>query len=401
MPARRLLFYSAWPLGYHNPEAERKALAFARAGYDTVYVAGVGTRNPRLRTAGKAVGRLRLAATAGRGPGAGDDGAGAARGVRTGSALVLPPRQAGLVRRLNRRLVRRSLAGHVAEGGVAWIRWPTPELVDVLPALRPGAIVYECVDGYHDSPGMTGRWLARHEDAERALVAIADAIVVPGAHLAARFEGRGTPVHVVSHGVDLDLFPFVPPRVRTGPEAVIGFVGTLDYKLDLGFLRAAARSRPHWRIRLIGPVQEGFDPQDLADLPNLTVEPPIPYAAVGPAIAGFDASMMPYYDAPMYRASAPLKNLEIMAVGRPAVGRPTVALEPYRDLVGLAETPEAFVAELDRALAEDSLERALERRAVAERHGWDGKLTALVDLLADLGAGPRRDDAPLPAPPAR
>jgi len=381
----RLLFYSAWPLGYHNPEAERKARALAAAGYDVVYVAGVGIRNPRPRTLAKAGDRLlrglRRRGSAGPAPGA------VGAGLREASVLVVPPRQLAPVRALNAGWMARRLRAAAGEGAVAWVRWPTPELVDALPRLRPRAVVYECVDGYHDSPGITGRWAARHEAAERRLVALADAVVVPGEHLADRFRPRHGRVVVVPHGVDLARFPFAPPRTdRRDP--VVGFVGTLDYKLDLGFLRHAAERRPGWRIRLIGPIQEGFDPAALADLPNVTVEPPIPYDRVGPAIASFDASMMPYYDAPMYAASDPLKNLEIMAVGRPAVARPTRALEPYADLLELASTPEEFLAGLDRALASDSLALARFRRARAQQAGWDHRLSDVLELVGSFKVAP-------------
>jgi len=380
--SRPLLFYSAWPLDYHNLEAARKAHGFAAAGYDTVYVAGIGIRNPRPATLAKAADRvarkLRGAAAAG------SNG-----GVRTASLVVVPPRQAAPIRRLNAAWVRRQLASAIGRPGpVVWARWPTPELIDALDALEPSAVVYECVDAYHHTPGIVGPWAPRFAAAEAALVERADAVVVPGEHLAERFRGRAAEVRVIAHGVDLDVFPYSPPRPRTGPEAVVGFVGTLDYKIDMAFLRRAAAAHPEWRIRLIGPIQEGFDPGRLADLGNVTVEPPIPYADVGRTIATFDASMMPYFDAPTYRSSVPLKNFEIMAVGRPAAGRPTRALEPYRDLVYLADTPDAFLAGLERALAEDSEALARKRRAVAEHNTWAAKIDEMLILLDSLQAGP-------------
>lgn len=384
---RPLLFYSAWPLGYHNPEAERKARGFAAAGYDTVYVAGVGIRNPRMRTLPKAADRI-AGGLLRRGTGAAPGHAGTEPGaLREGSVLVVPPRQVPLVRRANARWLGRRLAAMVGPGAVAWVRWPTPELVDALAAAGAAAVVYECVDAYHHTPGITGAWAARHERAERALVELADAVVVPSEHLAERFRGAASRVAVVPHGVPLEAFPFAPPRAdRERP--VIGFVGTLDYKLDLGFLRYAAERRPQWSIRLVGPVQEGFDPASLADLANVAVLPPIPYDRVGAAIAGFDASMMPYFDAPVYRSSTPLKNLEIMAVGRPAVARPTRALEAYADLIELATTPEEFLSGLERALDSDSLELARRRRARAEQESWTRRMDELLDLLRSLKAGP-------------
>src|SRR4029453_18540489 len=47
--SREILFYSDFPFGYHNPEAEEKMARFARRGYDVHYVEQLGIRNPRPR----------------------------------------------------------------------------------------------------------------------------------------------------------------------------------------------------------------------------------------------------------------------------------------------------------------------------------------------------------------
>jgi hypothetical protein len=77
-----------------------------------------------------------------------------------------------------------------------------------------------------------------------------------------------------------------------------------------------------------------------------------------------------------------------MAVGRPAVARPTRALERHADLLELATTPQEFLAGLDRALATDSLELARRRRARAEQESWDLRLRDLLALLHSLNVGP-------------
>lgn len=100
----------------------------------------------------------------------------------------------------------------------------------------------------------------------------------------------------------------------------------------------------------------------------------------------------------MYRSSTPLKNLEIMAVGRPAVARPTRALEAYSDVIELATTPEAFLAGLDRVLAADSNDLAMRRRARAEQESWRLRMDELLGLLEALKAGPDAADAPLDRP---
>jgi glycosyltransferase involved in cell wall biosynthesis len=376
---RPLLFYSAWPLGYHNPEAERKAVGFAVGGFEVVYVAGVGIRNPRLSSLRKlshhAAGKLHNRS--------GSRTISDVPGLSSSSLLVLPPRQLATARRLNTTWLERQVRRAVPrwEEAVAWVRWPTPELVDFLVRRPPATVVYECVDAYHHTPGVTGRWAAVHEQAERALVERAAAVVVPGEVLAERYRSWGADVRVIPHGVE--LFPWRDSRMRSG-RPVIGFVGTLDYRIDVAVVRHIARCRPDWHLRFIGPVQEGFSSGVLADLANVTVEPPVPNGHLGEVLAGFSAGLMPYRSSLVYRAMTPVKTLELLAAGLPAVARRSPALEPYGDLLYLATTQEEFVTQLERALAEDSPQLARRRRDTAEANTWDHRLDELRALVAEL-----------------
>ncbi len=83
----------------------------------------------------------------------------------------------------------------------------------------------------------------------------------------------------------------------------------------------------------------------------------------------------------------PLKNLELLAAGRPAIARPAPALDAFAEVLYFARTTEEFIAQCDRALAEDSVARAHARRAIAERHTWDNRLAELLALLGDLQTG--------------
>lgn len=385
-----LLFYSAWPLGYHNVEAERKAEALAGAGYDVVYVAGIGTRNPRLVTLPKLLDRVgrrlrpRPRPVGGRAP---------AGQLRTAALLVVPPRQVAAVRRLNSAWVGRQLAQAIPDWyrAVAWVRWPTPELVDVLARAKPAAVVYECVDAYHRLPEWTGPWLGIHERAERQLVAVADVVVVPGEVLAERFRGWGADVRVVPHGVE--LFDRSPPRPDCR-RATIVFVGTLDFRLDVAVLRRIAGAHPGWRLRLIGPVQRGFRPSSVTDLANVTVEPPVPHDRLGPVLAGADAVVLPYTEENLGRWLTPVKALEALAAGRPLVAPPLPSLSEHAAVVYFARTPGEFVSQLERALADDGEERARRRRAVAESNAWDTRLPELVGIVDEVLEGRRRRAGP-------
>jgi glycosyltransferase involved in cell wall biosynthesis len=149
-------------------------------------------------------------------------------------------------------------------------------------------------------------------------------------------------------------------------------------------LRHVASARPEWRLRLVGPVENGFDPAAYSDLSNVSIEPPIPHSEVGARLAEFDVGLMAYADLPVYQHMSPLKNLELLAAGKPAVARPTPALEPYGDMVRFASTPEEFLSQVEQATAEDSPEQARARRARAEANTWDSRIAELEALLDEV-----------------
>lgn len=372
-----LFFYAPWPLGYHNVEPERKAAGFADAGYQVVYAAGVGVRNPRLSTVGKAAGQL----ARGLRPRRRSAASGARGQLASLSVLVVPPRQLAAVRRVNGAWVERQLRRAVRSwpDAVAWVRWPTPEVVDALHALRPAAIVYECVDAYDAYPDWAPPWRAIHEAAEAELLARADAVVVPSPPLAERFGPRHPNVHLVPHGVDLFPWRARPNDVRR----VLGFVGTLDYRLDTAVVGEVARRHPEWQVRLMGPVQRGFRAGEVA-LPNVRVEPPVPHARIGGVLADLDLGLMAYVDEPTHRAACPVKALEFLAAGRPAVATPNRALQEYRGLMYFATSPDEFVRQAERALIEDTPERARQRRAAAAARTWDRRIGELVAIVGSL-----------------
>lgn len=371
---RPLLFYAAWPLGYHNVEAERKAVRLAREGYDVVYVTGVGTRNPRPSRLPKLVDRV----TRKLGGGAGAVTAGEP-GLRTAALAVLPPRQVDAVRALNERWLERQLRGAITgwEQAVAWVRYPTQELVPALRRLRPALVVYESVDANHLSPGL-GAWRRRFEAAERDLVELADLVVVPGEVLAERYRSWGTPVRILPHGVELGEWR--QERGRKG-RPTLGFIGSLDYRVEVATIRHIALARPDWDIQLIGPVQDGFEPRALSGLANVSVAPPVPSGAVARLSAGFDVGLLAYFDHDHFRHMVPVKALELLAAGTPVVGRWSRALDELSTWVRFAASPDEYVAQIEAALAEDSPELARGRRAEAERHSWSSSLDDLTRLL--------------------
>lgn len=378
---REMLFYGGYPLGFHNVESERKALAFQAAGMQVEYTAGVGLRDPRVSSLSQVGGLLQAKLGHSGRQAIVDDSS----SLSEFPLVVLPPRAAPLLEAMNVRWIARQIRRQLLEphAAVFWVRYPSPEFVAAIPSLAPLVVIYECLDAMHETPGTVGRWGDRFETAERALATRADVVIVPQEGLAERFRAWGAEVVVIPHGVDPIHVPRVP-RVDRDGAATIGYVGTLDYRLDLDIVREIAVRRPHWRVRLHGPISEGFDIAALRDFPNVTIGAPVPYEELGAMLCTFDAGILPYHDDAFYRGMSPVKNLELMAAGVPTVARPSPAVEPYVPLVRVAETPRSFVDELDAALADDSPELVGMRRRRVENQTWAAHHATLVELVTGL-----------------
>jgi glycosyltransferase involved in cell wall biosynthesis len=97
----------------------------------------------------------------------------------------------------------------------------------------------------------------------------------------------------------------------------------------------------------------------------------------------WDAALLPFRDTAQIRACNPLKLREYLAAGRPVVTTEFPALDGYRDLVRVADSPEAMATALEAARAE-GLARVEERRARVADQSWDRRAADVAALLDAL-----------------
>ncbi len=344
-----------------------------------VWVNSIGLRRPRLDRADLArLGRKLLALVRRRTrPGNAP--------TPTGGPLVVDPRAVPMpghpvARRVNRGLFRRLLRDARVRGGVQrpvlWLSLPTA--VDAIGSADERAVVYYCGDDFAALDGVDHAPVARLEE---ELVARADLVLAASAKLAARFPTHKT--HLVEHGVDFERFATPTPRATDLPmdRPVAGFYGSLSNWLDVELLAATARRLPDWRFVMIGPERTDLAP--LRRLANVTLLGPRDHATLPGYAQHWDAALLPFRDTAQIRACNPLKLREYLAAGRPVVTTEFPALDGYRDLVRVADSPEAMATALEAARAE-GLARVEERRARVADQSWDRRAADVAALLDAL-----------------
>jgi len=354
------------------------ATLFARAGYPTVFVETTGLADPRLldpATLRKVLARVSGAFRSGKGR-SGDEEP--VPGLEVYGPLVLPPTRAPF-RLLNRRLFVPRVARDLARltGGerpVVIAYPPTSTTLDLVDALRPRLLLYDCVLNYEHFPG-TPRDIAQ---TERELLQRADLVTVDSGFLAEKHRRVRPDMLQVPPGVDWEPFA----RARTGvlrrEAKTLCFFGTMDerrFDYDL----VAALAGAGYRMLLLGPLSR----LAFATVPGVEYRGEVPHRELPRHLAEADALVIPYRITAFSKGTFPAKIFECLATGKPTVATPLPDLLPFRDALYLADGAEGFLEILRNLPKTESEEKVEARVSLARDNSWEARFARLERALLE------------------
>ncbi|MDQ2996077.1 MAG: glycosyltransferase [Chloroflexota bacterium] len=273
------------------------------------------------------------------------------------------------------------------EGVKEYVVWLyTPMAVPLAQAFSPLAVIYDSMDELSGFLGAPAELLEH----EQALFGWADLVFTGGPSIYKFKRDRHPCVYCFSSSVDAAHFR----QALTGiPEAAdqaalahprLGFFGVIDERIDLPLIDALAQVHPEWQIVIVGPVVK-IDPASLPRHANILYTGQRNYAQLPTYLTGWDVCLLPFARNDATRFISPTKTLEYMAAERPIVSTPiTDVAEPYGDIVYLGDTPAAFIAACERALAASPKERDERIRAmrrVLSQTSWDTTAQAMEQLI--------------------
>ncbi len=156
------------------------------------------------------------------------------------------------------------------------------------------------------------------------------------------------------------------------PRPRIGYVGQIADKLDYDLIGRVAERRPRWSFIFVGNVWENHrqEVEALAARPNIHFLGRRAYAELPNIMRGFDLCFLPHRLTPLTQSMDPIKLYDYLATGKPIVGTPVAGMERFADVVRVATTPEAMIAEMEAAFEEEPSLR-LQRLVYAHRATWE------------------------------
>ncbi len=272
-------------------------------------------------------------------------------------------------------------------------------------------VVYHADDAFSLMPG----WNTQFQAMEGELVARADLLLATSPGVAQQMPNGGAQrVRLLPNGALVESFldqaqcP-CPSALSSIPHPRIGYVGSVNIKVDLLLVAELARCRPDWHWVFIGQVSnsrcEGFPGHTefqagLAacnQLENVHFLGAKPYYMLPSYTTHMDVNTMPYRRVPggWWTAIYPLKLHEYLAAGKPVVGTTLDVLQEFRPVVAIAETAEEWLHTLRAAVDAGGTGTKHERQSVAFQNSWDSRVEVLVRWLEDVASIPRLEPTSL------
>jgi GT2 family glycosyltransferase len=246
-------------------------------------------------------------------------------------------------------------------------------------------VIYDCMDdhaGFLDGAAPPATRARIHAN-EEILISESDAVLATSRVLHERVRGVGRKTLLVPNAVDLGHFRS-PPSGGPDPLAglqqpIVGYYGAISSWFDVEMVEDAARRRPSWSFVLVGSTF-GADVTRLEKLPNVELPGERPYAEIPAYLHRFDVACIPFLLNDLTRATNPVKFYEFLAAGKPVVAVDLPELRPFGEWYYPAASGDELVAQVERALEEDSPAKAGARVALAAANTWERRFAALQPL---------------------
>ncbi|MGF7215718.1 glycosyltransferase involved in cell wall biosynthesis [Spirosoma lacussanchae] len=252
----------------------------------------------------------------------------------------------------------------------------------MLRQLNEWATIYYCFDEITMS-----RWMSRHGGRYEPLyLQGVDAVVTTSETLRQSKSMLQPRTFCVKNGVNFELFNKARSFTdQTAPDRpVVGYLGTADDRINLPLVEHCVRTMPDLDFMFVGEVNEPTIRVQLAPYPNVKFVPPHQPAELPPLLARMSAAMIPFVCNEHTYTIYPLKINEYLAAGLPVVSTPFSLLDDFAGIVELADTPDAFVAALRRALADTSRQRLDQRIALARANSWSHRSEEFEAVIRQL-----------------
>jgi glycosyltransferase involved in cell wall biosynthesis len=187
----------------------------------------------------------------------------------------------------------------------------------------------------------------------------------------------------IPNGVDLEHFNKKSDKtiIHAG-HPIIGYVGTIEKRLDFELIKYLSLKNPEKSIVLIGPVWKNAQVDELKSQNNIHFLGRKSYSELPYYINEFDVCIIPHKIDKFTKSMNPLKLYEYLACGKPIVTTKVSGIEKFQELIYTAKTKEEFNEKISQALSENSKEKIESRKNAVQDENWKNRVNQMLETIS-------------------
>ena len=245
--------------------------------------------------------------------------------------------------------------------------------------------LYYCYDEIN-----AAKWCGRHGGRlERELMASVDGVVFSSKPLMEKKKHLTRNSYLVKNGVNFELFNQAVFQKEQMPihqfeegKTIIGYLGSLDERLDYQLLAKAANLYPEKLFVFVGRMNHAHGKAILNQLPNVRLMGPQPPKDLPKWVALFDVCLIPFVKNELTAGIYPLKINEYLAAGKQVICTDFGDLEDFSEMVNITKSEKSFLMAIEQSNQANQPELIHERILFAYENSWERRAGQFASIIS-------------------
>lgn len=222
---------------------------------------------------------------------------------------------------------------------------------------------------------------------EKALMKKADAVIVTSQGLLEKKEALARSCYLVKNAADIKLFKTgFNPDVINQQKKQVGFIGSLDDRVDYELLKYVIEELPDFNFVFIGRIASPENAAALQQFKNVELLGAKSLEELPSYVRNFSAGIIPFIKSEFTKGIYPLKINEYLAAGVPVVTTDFSYLQDFEPVIRIATNKEQFKTSLLEEIRNDSIDKKTERVNLAKANSWEHRVEELSAIISELSA---------------
>lgn len=267
-----------------------------------------------------------------------------------------------------------------------------PMFIDFIGKLNEKMFVFDTVDNWTEHPSYT-KMISKETLASnyQEIAYKADLIFTVSKELLAYYKEkqRTEDIFWVPNGVDFDHYnnPDLTEKdniLANIDEPIIGYLGTIQERVDLDIIEYLAKTHQDKKIALCGPIWPVVEEQvkdKLEKYDNIIFTNRVSYQDAPSYMQRFDVAIIPHKIDNFINSTNPMKMYEYLACGKPVVTTRGAGIDMFEDILYVTNDKRDFSDFINKALEEDSDEKIKLRKSRVKEHSWKNRVGQMTDKI--------------------